>query len=38
VKTAALVLVSAGTVGLIVIFVYMRWRLDRLERTRGGRR
>jgi hypothetical protein len=35
VKTAAIVLVSVGTVGLIVIFVYMRRRLDQLERMRG---
>jgi len=37
VKVAALILVSVGTVGLIVTFVYMRRRLDQLERTRGRR-
>jgi hypothetical protein len=37
-KTAALILVSVGTVGLIVTFVYMRRKLDELERMRGRRR
>ena len=34
-KLAAVILVSVGTVGLIGIFVYMRMKLDRLERMRG---
>ena len=34
-KLAALILVSVGTVGLIATFVYMRRKLDQLERTRG---
>jgi hypothetical protein len=38
VKLAALILVGVGTVGLIVTFVYMRRKLDQLERARGGRR
>jgi hypothetical protein len=38
VKLAAVILVSVGTVGLIGIFVYMRWKLDQLERTRGRRK
>jgi hypothetical protein len=37
-KLAALILVSVGTVGLIAIFVYMRRKLDQLERMRGGRK
>jgi hypothetical protein len=37
-KTAALILVGVGTVGLIVTFVYMRRKLDQLERMRGGRK
>jgi len=37
VKVAAVILVSVGTVGLIVTFVYMRRRLDQMERTRGRR-
>ena len=37
-KLAALILVAVGTVGLIGIFVYMRLKLDRLERTREGRK
>jgi NADH:ubiquinone oxidoreductase subunit 6 (subunit J) len=36
-KTAVLILVGVGTVGLIVTFVYMRRKLDQLERMRGGR-
>ena len=31
-KLAALILVGVGTVGLIATFVYMRWKLDQLER------
>ena len=34
-KLAALILVSVGTVGLIATFVYMRRKLEQLERTRG---
>ena len=37
-KLAALILVGVGTVGLIATFVFMRRKLDQLERTRGGRR
>jgi hypothetical protein len=37
VKLAAVILVGVGTIGLIVTFVYMRRRLDQLERTRGRR-
>jgi hypothetical protein len=37
-KLAALILVGVGTVGLIATFVYMRRKLDQLERTRGRRR
>jgi hypothetical protein len=37
-KTAVLILVGVGTVGLIVTFVYMRRKLDQLERMRGGRK
>ena len=37
-KVAAVILVSVGTVGLIVTFVYMRRKLDQLERTRGRRK
>lgn len=37
-KLAAIVLVAVGTVGLIATFVYMRLKLDRLERTREGRK
>jgi hypothetical protein len=37
-KLAALILVSVGTVGLIATFVYMRVKLDRLERMRDGRK
>ena len=36
-KLAALILVSVGTVGLVATFVYMRRKLDQLERTRGRR-
>jgi hypothetical protein len=38
VKLAAIILVSVGTVGLVATFVYMRRKLDQLERMRGGRR
>jgi len=38
VKLAALILVGVGTVGLIATFVYMRWKLDQLERMREGRK
>jgi hypothetical protein len=37
-KLAAVILVAVGTVGLIVTFVYMRRKLDQLERMRGGRK
>ena len=37
-KLAAVILVSVGTVGLIGTFVYMRRKLDQLERIRGGRK
>jgi hypothetical protein len=37
-KFAAVILVAVGTVGLIVTFVYMRRKLDQLERMRGGRK
>jgi hypothetical protein len=37
VKLAAIILVGVGTVGLIATFVYMRRRLEQLERMRGGR-
>jgi hypothetical protein len=36
VKIAALVLVSVGTVGLIVTFVLMRRKLDELRRLKEG--
>jgi hypothetical protein len=38
VKLAALILVVVGTVGLIATFVYMRRKLDQLERMRDGRK
>jgi NADH:ubiquinone oxidoreductase subunit 6 (subunit J) len=34
-KLAAIILVAVGTVGVIATFVYMRLKLDRLERMRG---
>jgi hypothetical protein len=34
-KLAAVILVSVGTVGLIVTFVFMRRKLAQLERMRG---
>jgi hypothetical protein len=37
-KLAALILVGVGTVGLIATFVYMRKKLDQLERMRDGRK
>ena len=37
-KLAAVILVSVGTVGLIATFVFMRRKLDQLERMRGGRK
>jgi len=37
-KIAALILVGVGTVGLIATFVYMRRKLDQLERMREGRK
>ena len=36
-KTAAIVLVSGGTVGLLVLFVVMRRKLDELRRFREER-
>jgi hypothetical protein len=36
-KIAAVVLVSVGTVGLIVTFVLMRRKLEELRRIREGR-
>jgi len=36
-KLAAVILVAVGTVGLIATFVFMRRKLDQLERTRGRR-
>ena len=35
-KLAAILLVSIGTVGLVVTFVLMRRRLDELRRLREG--
>jgi NADH:ubiquinone oxidoreductase subunit 6 (subunit J) len=37
VKTAAIVLVSVGTVGVLVLFVVMRRRLEELRRIKDGR-
>jgi NADH:ubiquinone oxidoreductase subunit 6 (subunit J) len=37
VKTAAIVLVSVGTVGVLVLFVVMRRRLEQLRRVKEGR-
>ncbi len=37
-KLAAIILVAVGTVGLIATFVYMRLKLDKLERMRDGRK
>jgi hypothetical protein len=36
VKTAAIVLVSVGTVGVVVMFVIMRRRLEELRRLKDG--
>jgi hypothetical protein len=36
-KLAAVILVGVGTVALIATFVFMRRKLDELERTRGRR-
>ena len=35
-KTAALVLVSVGTVGVLVTFVIMRGKLEQLRRLKDG--
>ena len=35
-KTAAILLVAIGTVGLIVMFVFMRRKLDQLRRLKEG--
>jgi hypothetical protein len=35
-KTTALILVSIGTVGLVVTFVLMRRKLDELRRLKDG--
>jgi len=37
VKIAALIMVSVGTVGLLVVFVFMRRRLEELRRIKEGR-
>jgi hypothetical protein len=37
VKIAALVMVSVGTVGLLVVFVLMRRKLEELRRFKEGR-
>jgi hypothetical protein len=36
-KTAAIILVSGGTVGVLVLFVLMRRKLDQLRRLRAER-
>jgi hypothetical protein len=36
VKTAAIVLVSVGTIGVLVAFVIMRRKLEELRRLREG--
>ncbi len=36
-KLAALILVSVGTVGLVVTYVLMRRRLEQLRRLKEGR-
>jgi hypothetical protein len=36
VKLAAVILVSVGSVGLVVMFVVMRRKLDQLRRLREG--
>jgi hypothetical protein len=35
-KLAAVILVSAGSVGLVVMFVVMRRKLEQLRRSREG--
>jgi NADH:ubiquinone oxidoreductase subunit 6 (subunit J) len=35
-KTAALILVSVGTVGVLVTFVIMRRKLEQLRRLKDG--
>jgi NADH:ubiquinone oxidoreductase subunit 6 (subunit J) len=35
-KTAAIVLVSVGTVGVLVTFVIMRRKLDEMRRLKDG--
>jgi hypothetical protein len=37
VKTAAVILVSVGTVGLVASYVLMRRKLEQLRRIREGR-
>jgi hypothetical protein len=37
VKIAALIMVSVGTVGLLVVFVLMRRKLEELRRFKEGR-
>jgi hypothetical protein len=37
VKLAAVILVSVGTVGVLVMFVIMRRKLEELRRMREGR-
>jgi hypothetical protein len=36
VKTAAIVLVGVGTIGVLVMFVIMRRRLEELRRLKDG--
>ena len=36
-KTAAIVLVSVGTVGVLITFVIMRRRLEELRRLKDGK-
>jgi NADH:ubiquinone oxidoreductase subunit 6 (subunit J) len=37
-KLAAIILVGVGTVVVLATFVYMRLKLDKLERMREGRK
>jgi hypothetical protein len=37
VKLAALIMVSVGTVGLLVVFILMRRKLEELRRFKEGR-
>jgi hypothetical protein len=37
VKIAALIMVSVGTVGLLVVFILMRRKLEELRRFKEGR-